>query len=116
MTDLAITSGDAYEDDRRLSISVTNADGSATNLAGVTLRFMAKEHRRDVNDDAVLDKSTTDGIEITNDVGGEARITLTPSDTEDLDGIYWWELQGEDAVGIITLASGRLFVARGLVV
>jgi hypothetical protein len=110
---IRITSGDAYTGDRRLTVTVTEANGDAVDLTDVALVFMAKRHRSD--EDAAITKTTSDDIEITDATGGIARIALAEDDTDDMAGKYTWELEATDSEGKLTLAAGNLYVTRDLI-
>jgi hypothetical protein len=122
VSNLYVISGDAYgesgSEDRRLLIAVTNA-GVAVDLTGVTLTWLVKRRRSDDDADALITKTTTDGIELASPQSGatkgKAYITLEEGDTDDLEGRFLWELEADDAVGKLTLASGRFYVTPDLV-
>lgn len=122
MSTLNIVSGDAYgidgANDRRLVVTVAD-DGARVDLTGVGLTFMVKRRRSDADADAVITKTVGSGITLaspqTGDTKGKAYITLLEADTADLDGRYRWELESDDAVGKLTLASGFFRVASDLI-
>lgn len=120
MSNLFVTSGDAYLNVRRLTVSVTDEDGVPIDLSATDLTFMVKRHRYDDDADALIDKTTSDGIEVatpqTGDTKGKAYIELDEVDTDALDGRYYWELEAIDAVGRVTLGSGKFYVNADLVV
>ena len=117
-TTLTVVSGDAYagddENDRRLLVTVAN-DGLPVDLTGTELVFMVKLHIEDADEDALISTTAELADPQTGDTEGHAFITLEESDTAGLAGIYHWELQGEDTVGAVTLASGRFKVVRDLI-
>lgn len=131
MSNLYVVSGDAYLDERRLVVTVTepvlDADGNEisrtpVDLSATDLTFMVKRRRSDADADALITKTTVSGIEIatpqTGATKGVAYIELDEADTDDLGHIvggYPWELEGEDSVGKVTLASGRFYVTADLV-
>lgn len=53
-------------------------------LAGKTIRFTAKKKYTDVDDDAIIQKTSSDGITVTDAVAGQAILTVDPTDTESL--------------------------------
>lgn len=117
MPTLYLVSGDAYTGDRRITITVTES-GSTVDLTGVDLTFMVKKYKWQADGDAVIDKTTPAEIEIPDQSGadrGKAYVALEEIDTEDLSGRYYWELEGDDSEGAVTLASGRLYVTPDLV-
>jgi hypothetical protein len=121
MSGLHVTSGDAYgldgSNDRRLIVRVTK-DGANVDLTDVDLTFMVKNRRSDEDDEALFTKTIGSGITLatqTGDTIGKAYITLTEANTESLAGRYFWELEADDAVGKLTLASGEFRVASDMI-
>ena len=122
MTAIRVTSGDDYgidgSNDRRLVITVTK-DGATVDLTDTELTFMVKRRRSDDDDDAVITKTVGDGLTLadpqTGATKGKAYLTLEAADTDDLSGKLLWELQAEDAVGVITLAAGGFYVTADLI-
>lgn len=110
---LTLTSGDAYTGDRRLTVTVTDPDGGATDLTGIALSFLVKRRRSDAV--ATIEKLTPTDVAITDAPGGIARIILTEADTAALSGKYLWELEADDAEGKLTLASGGFYVVADLI-
>ena len=114
MSNLHIRSGDDYLNVRRLTITVTDVDGTPIDISGIDLTFMVKAQKADDDVDALIAKSTPGDIEIAlpqlDELLGKAYLSLDSSDTATLDGRYRWELEGTDAAGTITLADGVLFV------
>lgn len=120
MSNIYVESGDAYLEERRLVVTVTDA-GVGVDLTGVSLVFMVKDRRSDDDDEALIDKSTDDlEIEIASPQSGAtlgvAYVGLDPADTADLAGRYYWELEGTDSIGATTLARGSFYVEADLVV
>lgn len=113
MSNLYVTSGDAYTGVRRLVITVVDPDGAAVDLTGTTLRFMVKRRRSDA--DALIDEVPTLASPQSGATEGVAYIALAEDDTDDMAGKYLWELEADDAIGKITLASGGFYVARDLI-
>lgn len=100
MTELSMYRGD----DRTLTITASES------LAGVEdIRFTAKVARAD--DEAVIAKSITDGIEI-GDPDTTATVTIDAADTEDLGPVNLrWDIEITDALGKVrTVAVGRLLI------
>lgn len=119
MANLYIVSGDDYADTRRLTITVTDPDGVAVDLSATDLTFMVKESRVDLDVDAVITKTTPTDIELASPQSGTTKgiayLTLEAADTATLEGRYRWELEGDDAEGVITLAAGTLFIEPDLI-
>lgn len=78
------------------TITVTFAD---TDLTGATVYFTVKSSLDDADADAVISKDITSHSDPTN---GETQIALSSSDTADLAGKYYWDLQLKDSGGVIT--------------
>lgn len=119
MADFKVVSGDAYLAERRLTFTVTDPAGTTVDLSATDLTFMIKRRRSDTDADALITKVTPDEIEIalpqTGDTKGVVYIELDEADTADLRGRYLWELEGDDAIGKVTLAAGRILVKRDLI-
>ena len=119
MSNLHIRSGDDYTNVRRLTITVTDIDGTPIDISGIDLTFMVKAQKADPDVDALFAKVTPTDIEIASpqagDTLGKAYLAIPGSDTAVLDGRYRWELEGEDSAGNITLADGVLFVEHDLI-
>lgn len=120
MANLHLRSGDDYLDNRRLIVTVTDREtGDPVDISATDLTFMVKASRRDDDVDALITKTSAGDIEIAAPQSGatlgKAYIAIEAADTDSLDGVYKWELQGEDASGVITLADGVLFVLADLV-
>lgn len=111
-TSLRVTSGDAYTGERRLVVTVTNPNGTPVDLTGTDMTFVVSRRGETT---PVFTKTLADGIEVTNLIGGIARITLAEADTAALGGPYRWELEVDDADGKLTLGGGPLYVAADLV-
>ena len=115
MSNLTVVSGDAYTGVRRLVVTVTDTAGAAVDLTGATLTFMAKRRRSDDDDAAVISKTPELASPQTGATKGVAYIALAEADTATLSGRYLWELSADDAVGVVTLASGNLYVTADLI-
>jgi len=119
MSNLHIRSGDDYTNVRRLTITVTDIDGTPIDISGIDLTFMVKAQKADADVDALFTKTTPTDIEIASPQAGatlgKAFLSIPGTDTDVLDGRYRWELEGDDAAGNITLADGVLFVEHDLI-
>lgn len=87
--------------------------GAPVNLAGATLRYMAKRSKDDADAAAVISKVSTDvsQINITDAPNGEATVFLVPDDTSALTEVtvLFYDVQITDATGkVYTVASGKL--------
>lgn len=109
MTVLQITRGDRNVFD----LALTGADGTALDLTDLTIAFTAKRRLRDADDDAVLAKTTANGIAIVSAIGGTATLTLEGEDTTDLEGPLYWDVQVDDLAGDIrTPLRGKLVIVH----
>lgn len=115
MTDLRKKRGDAI----RLAIGpVLQPGGAPQDLAGLTIRFTAKDRLDDDDADAVIVGSTADGrIAIdAPSTAGKATVTIPGSETASFtsDRTLHWDVQVSDAAGTITvtLDGGLLYVER----
>ena len=88
-------------------------DGSPLDISTGTLFFTAKSTARYTDAEAVFQKTTGDGIAITNGPLGLATVTLAASDTADAYAPQWykWDLQFVSSGGIpTTLLAGDLLL------
>jgi hypothetical protein len=113
---LEVTRGD----DEALTVVVTDPDaGNAlVDLTGVALTWMMKRYHDDADDDALLTKTTSAGITISDQTAnkGEAAVAIAAADTDDLvPGLYFWELQSVSGGDVKTLADGRVRVKADLI-
>jgi len=115
VTDLKRKRGDAI----RLAVGpVLKPDGTVQPLAGLTIRFTAKDKLDDADGAAVIAGSTNDGrVTLVGDGStGEANVVIPASVTAGFatDRTLHWDLQVSDGAGTITatLDSGLLYVER----
>lgn len=104
-----------------LNWAVTS-DGVAVNISSQTLRFMAKASQKDADVDAIISKSTTSGITITNGPGGLLSMTLNPTDSNDtthfpagVTTTLYWTLRYIDGANCYDVDSGTLVFEPGAV-
>lgn len=98
-------------DDRIIDITVTDKDGVAVNLTGVSLWFTVKTFLTDVDDSSIIRKTLGSGITVVSAPAGTAKIAIDAADTRDWPGkrgqTFFWDLQGKDNTGkIVTLDHG----------
>lgn len=115
MANIHVVSGDEYLGVRRLVITVTDENDAAVDLTGTSLTFMVKRRRSDDDDAALITVTPTLASPQTGATEGVAYIALTAADTASLSGKYLWELEADDSVGVITLASGNFYVTPDLI-
>lgn len=100
-------------DTKTLVVSVTDAEGSAVNITGATIRWVCK---RSLGKAASISKTTVLGISLTDAVNGQFTVTLNPSDTDDLAGIFQHEVELTASDGTIsTILSGTMKVNKALI-
>lgn len=87
-------------DDRTLSLSVNQSDGSVVDLTGAKIWFTVKNRLADTDADALIQKRNTAAgggdteILVTDAPNGQAQIFIIPTDTEDVDAaIYSYDIQ-----------------------
>lgn len=107
---LSIRRGDDYTGARRIVASVVDGAGAPTSLTGTALTFMVKRSLNDADSLALLSKTVGSGITLASPQSGAtlgvAYIALASADTASLSpGSYTYELEGEDAVGVVTLVQ-----------
>jgi hypothetical protein len=92
---------------------VRDRDGAIVDITGTTLWWTAKAHIRDEDEDALIAKTTADGISIPLGSDGLATITLERADTDSFPEttVLYWDLQEVDGIDVLqTLARGRIVV------
>lgn len=99
-------------DAKVLVITVRDAAGAAVNITGATITW---EAARSTEDAAVITKTTSDGIEITDATHGVFEVTLDPADTDDLFGLYYHEAELTQTGDPFTVLTGSLVVERTLI-
>lgn len=108
-------------DDETVTVLVTDPDAAdaPVDLTGATLTFMVKRRPVDPDLDALLTKTTADGITLSDQTAntGEATIEIDAADTDELArGLFYWELQSVDATDKVkTLAGGRFEIKADLI-
>lgn len=113
-TYLAARSGDT-----NVYTGTVTSSGSAVDLTGATLRFIAKAEISDADGDAIINKySPSNGVEIVSAAAGTWRLTISPADTASLgEVVLHYELQvTTSGSAVYTAASGTLTVSPDVVV
>ncbi len=101
-----------------INATVTQS-GVAVNLAGKTLKFMAKREYSDADAAAIITLATSSGITHTDASNGIAQIVIGQTDTDDLDAAnetrLKWELKLFDGAYGYRVAKGPLTVVPAVV-
>jgi hypothetical protein len=100
MTDIEVIRGD----DEIYDLAFTDADGDPVDLTGAGIVFTAKRRIQDEDADAVLQYDETNGITVTDALGGIAELEIAGDDTsvlEDKKVVLRYDLE-------VTLAAGTV--------
>jgi hypothetical protein len=93
-------------DDYVATVTVSNADGSATDLSGFAVKSQIRRGVADVDADVVAEFTVT--IQ-----SPEILLALTHAQTTPLSGNYVWDLQLTDASGTVTtIMAGQVIVTQ----
>jgi hypothetical protein len=85
-------------DSKIINVIVTNTDGSSLDLTGATIKWGVIK-----NSSRIIYKDTTSGIAINIPMTlGRFTITLNPSDTANISGIFAHEAEITDSVGDVS--------------
>ena len=87
-----------------LTYNVVDENGTAVNVTGATGLW---ELSRSPGDTAILTKTTADDITA---AGTTVTVSLSSTDTADLEGVYWMELSITDTVGNTSKPQNMLLV------
>lgn len=100
-------------DSKTLVVTVKDAEGVAVNITGSTIKWRAA---RSFGKAAVISKTTSSGIQITDGANGQFTVTLSTSDTDDLLGVYYHEAEVTASDGTIsTVLSGTMKINPALI-
>lgn len=100
-------------DDKTLEVSVTDRNGDAVTITSATIEWRATKR---FGKTAALTKTTSSGISITSGSGGVFQITLTDTDTESLEGVYYHEAQITFSGGAIATVMQGMMEVRKVVI
>lgn len=107
--DFRVVSGD----NRAIIVVVTDTSGAAVNIAGYTITWALARSRRGP---AIITKTSSSGISITDASAGEFTVSLVPADTRGLQGLYYHEAQIADALNnITTVTTGEVLIEPQLI-
>ena len=87
-------------------IQILDEDKSPIDITGWTIFFTIKKKKSDTDDQAVISKTITTFDDPTS---GIASVTLTSTETYNLDGTYFYDFQFKDNVGSVsTIVAGGI--------
>lgn len=103
-------------EDKSLVFTVYQSDGStAEDITGWSLSWMLKRNKRDADADALITKTTGDGIALTTPESGVCTVSVADTETEDLrGGRYYHELKRTDAGSEAVLSYGSAQVQQSI--
>lgn len=102
--DIQIDSGD----DETVQLTRENSNGNAIDISNYEFWLTVKWDKSDADSDAVLQKNVTTHTDPTN---GKTEFVISPSDTEDEAGVYYWDIQEKTGAGHVnTLVEGNLII------
>jgi len=92
-------------DDQVLALEF-KLDGVPKDITGWTVFFTVKKNVGDLDTDAVIKKEITTHTDPTN---GKTEIPVLDTETDPLDGVYFYDVQYKDTLGIIkTVMLGNM--------
>lgn len=90
-------------DTRRINISLVDQLGAPMSIADCTVRWQASRGTAErFSATPLITKTIGAGIEVTDEFGGRLTVHLAPSDTENLAGDFYHELELRDATGDVS--------------
>ncbi len=90
--------------DEPITLTIKDSDGNAQDITGWTIRLTLKDYPSDTDANAVLQEDAV----ITNASGGLAQFNLSDSDTDSLEGTYYYDIRYKDSGGDIkVIYSGK---------
>lgn len=105
-------------DSMRVNFAITDAStGNALDLTGATVRWqMSRAKAVGFSRTPALTKTEGGGLEIVDAFGGLILVLLDPEDTEGRSGIFYHELEVQDADGDLSTAySGTFTIKKSLI-
>jgi hypothetical protein len=101
-------------DDWSRTLYFQDEDGVAIDITGWTVFFTAKANADDLDAAAIISKTIT---VFTDPVGGEAGISLSSADTNQVIGSYLFDLQVKTNLGqITTVLEGILTITKDITI
>lgn len=101
-------------DSKILQITIKDLAGQPVSLAGLQSARWAMAPK--ITSAPVLTKSLGSGILIASESGGVLEVTLLPTDTQNLSGSYYHELEIIDVSGkVSTILTGNIEIVNDLI-
>ena len=103
-------------EDKTLTFTIYQADGvTAQNLTGWSLSYTWKRQLSDADSAAVLTKTTSAGIALTDPVNGICTVSIADTDTDAVTArTYWHELKRTDAGSETILTTGSVYLRQAV--
>lgn len=104
-------------DDQPLLVTILDYLGAPFNATGATFLFTVKASPDDAQTDAKFSRASPvgNGIDIASASAGQVTVNFIPTNTVNLGGWYYYDLQMTEQTGKIrTLRSGRFFVRKDI--
>ena len=105
-------------DDRVLQVTVRNPANAVVNISGATITWaLSKKSASSVEPkgSAIVTKTTSSGISITDAANGRCDVTLAEADTASLAGTYYHELQIVLSGDTSTVMYGTVTIKKDLI-
>lgn len=101
-------------DSATLDVSFKDSAGANVNLTDSVVFFTVKRRVGDSDDDAVITKDIED---IETPASGKVEVVLSPTNTSELAGAYFYDIQLKDKDGNITSSDkGKLIVEKDITI
>lgn len=100
---------------RNIVTTVTNENNQPVNLTNLIITFIIKDSALSLSKILTKDNGSSGGITITDAENGKFIVTLLPSDTINLGGNYYYDIELTDGTNIWTVSVGTITVIRNVV-
>jgi phage terminase large subunit-like protein len=101
-------------DTQILEFEVLDSGGVAVNITGAVVTWVLCASR--LYPTALITKTTSSGITLTNPTSGIFQVTLLPVDTQSLSGIYFHEAQVVVSGNTYTVSNGNAIIEGDVIV
>ena len=101
-------------DDQTIRFTVTDSAGAVVDVSSGTFKFTVKQSLDDVIGSAAFQKTSpaVNGIDLTNGATGIVDVGIVPADTDDLAGLYYYDLEMTLSSKVRTLRRGMFWVKK----